>query len=137
MTDPTEIELLELREEVRRLKDSNVVLRTELSMIAQALGAEPSFRDAMARVKSLSAKPRVTYASVDEWKGLYVDGKCVMQDHDLYSYNLLEKLGELGLIDFQGHADSMDEDELYAHCCDVGQFPEDEADLKIKWEFKR
>lgn len=131
-----------MRAELQRLSDSNTVLRTELSLLAEAAGVAPSFKDLMARIKALRANfevplPRITVASVDEWKGLYIDGKCAMQDHDLHFYHLLERFGELGIINFQGHADSMDEDELYAHCCDVGSFPEDEADLKIKWEFKR
>jgi hypothetical protein len=37
--------------------------------------------------------PKITIVSCDYWKGLYVNGKCVHQDHDISAEDALGYLG--------------------------------------------
>lgn len=36
---------------------------------------------------------KITFVSGDDWKGLYVDGKLVYENHSIPNYIVLDKLG--------------------------------------------
>jgi hypothetical protein len=54
----------------------------------------------------------------EEWEGLYVDGKLVMQDHSLRVHHLLEWLAENGYLILEG--EQVDQEALN----DRGHLPE-------------
>lgn len=43
--------------------------------------------------KTISIKPNLTVISLDDWIGIYKEGKLLLQGHSIDYYELLEKLG--------------------------------------------
>jgi hypothetical protein len=65
---------------------------------------------------------KITIVDGDDWKGLFVDGKCVLQDHRL---EVRQVLAALDIMFSEVEADS-------EWLAENGQFPEHLDDVKLR-----
>lgn len=81
--------------------------------------------------RGMSSKPRAltVVGGTEEWEGLYVDGKLVMQDHSLRVHHVLEYLAESGYFVLDGK--EVDQETLNDRGCLPGTLDELAA-----WETK-
>ena len=67
------------------------------------------------------AQPKLTLVSCDDWEALYVDGKCVAQNHTVQLIYELKKLGLLEIAEVAAYNDPYPEN--------TGRFPDDIRDV--------
>lgn len=73
----------------------------------------------------MSKKREVTIVNADDWKGLYIDGKLVFQNHSIRISDLVECLEEAGIkLGFELTEGELTEDG-YERIQDEGCLPDD------------
>lgn len=82
---------------------------------------------------------KITIVSADEWDGLYLNGECIWQHHDLTLCHFIEALKENGVTTMSPFAVEFDRlsEEEYDHLCDVGNLPDRLEEVHTKWTFQR
>lgn len=80
----------------------------------------------MTETKLNQTPPEVVRVSVDDWEGVYLDGKLVAENHSLRASDILRIFAKLGLITYmarEGDSEWLEEE---------GRLPELLAEVKFK-----
>jgi hypothetical protein len=81
-------------------------------------------------------KPVATFVITDDWEALYVDGKCIVQDHELTEGRILQALGRperslLGVLGYETkHIYAEDHKRLDEHLYRSGHVPQTMKELE-------
>lgn len=73
------------------------------------------------RPSAKPVQPNLTLVSCDDWEALYVNGKCVAQNHTVQLIYELKKLGLIDIAEVEAYNDPYPEDH--------GRFPDDIRDV--------